>query len=77
MTTQYREQYYVFTGPDGWAWVEMFFDSTHVTCPSPCQSVDEEVALLKDMHPNALVDSFDDDEQITDAMRYTNAYPFN
>ena len=68
---QYAEQYYVFTGPDGWAWVEMFCGTTHVTAPGPCRSIADQIELLKELHPNALVDELLV-EDIPEAMRFAN-----
>ena len=63
------EQYYVFTGPDGWAWVETFWGDVHVTVPGPCRDVADQVELLERLHPGAIVDTLDPSD-IADAMRY-------
>ena len=68
-TPRIPEQYYVFTGPDGWAWVEMFYDGEHVTVPGPCRDVAEQVALLERLHPSATVDTLAA-QDIADALRY-------
>ena len=64
-----KEQYYVFTGPDGWAWVEMFFDGRHVTAPSPRKSVSDQIAWLESEYPTAIVDELMESD-IADAMEY-------
>ena len=69
MQETYTEQYYVFTGPDGWAWTEMFWDTNHVTAPAPCREVADQIALLESLHPGAMVDELLA-EDIADAMRY-------
>jgi hypothetical protein len=71
-TESRREQYYVFTGPDGWAWCEMFFDGLHVTAPTPFQAIAEAVRRLEEMHPTAVVDTLWDAADMVDAMRYAS-----
>ena len=64
------EQYYVFTGPDGWAWVEMYYEGRHVTAPSPHKAIADCMASMRDRYPMATVDELMP-EDIADAMRYT------
>ena len=67
-----RDQFYVFTGPDGWAWVEMFgANGSHDTAPGPCREVADQIELLERLHPEAIVDSIDGQAaDIADAMRF-------
>lgn len=65
-----RDQFYVFKGPDGWAWVEMFGpDETHVTAPGPYREVAVMVEALKVEHPDAVVDDLLDSD-VEDAMSW-------
>ena len=63
-----RDQYYVFTGPDGWAWVEMFYEGRHVTAPSPRRDIGEHLACLQATYPTATVDELVTAEDVADAM---------
>lgn len=60
-----RDQYYVFTGPDGGAWCEMFWtdadgEAHHATTPTPYRDVNRAMARLEDLHPGAVVDQLMD-----------------
>lgn len=74
MTTTHRDQYYVFTGPDGWAWCEMFYTEQgtehHVTAPTPHKDVAHAMTRLAVIHPDATIDELVA-EDIADAMRHT------
>jgi len=75
MNAELQDQYYVFTGPDGWAWVDAWFaheqgGHTHVTCRlTPYRLVDDAMTWLENCHPTAYVDQLED-EDIEDAMRF-------
>ena len=68
---EYAEQYYVFTGPDGWAWCEMFYGTNHVTAPTPCREVADALELLTKIHPDAMVDALCYADDMIDAMRFS------
>jgi len=74
-TETYRfDQYYVFTGPDGWAWCEMFYNENgaghHVTCPTPFKDVQVAIAKLQAKHTAAYVDELMA-EDIAEALTHT------
>ena len=68
------DQYYIFTGPDGWAWCEMYLiDGTHVTAPTTFKSNTVAVAELTKLHPGALVDELIFNGDMVDAMRFVES----
>ena len=70
MTKTYAEQYYVFTGPDGWTWCEMFYEDRHVTAPTPHKFTEDAMDTLRALHPDAMIDVLDTAD-VAHAMRYT------
>lgn len=67
-----REQFYVFVGPDGWAWCEMFGPSWHVTAPTPWRSVRDALVGLERLHPGCIVDEIVGADAV-DALRFVGA----
>ncbi len=68
------DQYYVFTGPDGWCLVEMFLtDGAHEVVPGPYRQIGDQVACLERLHPGAWVGVLDDPEEIAEAMAYAGS----
>lgn len=72
-----QDQFYLFTGPDGWVWVEMFWTDPegdhHLTSATPFGELHEAICFFQDFHPHAVIDELCE-EDIFDALRFTTEF---
>jgi hypothetical protein len=66
-----RDQFYMFCGPDGWIWSEIFLaDGLHMVAPTPFRGMEDAERVTGERNPEAYVDVLCDEREIDQAIKW-------